>query len=127
MLHAHARRGHFARNAKAFVVAKQHHLLYNTCDNSLSNADNKLACVRAYVRANLHTLKQDVGVARDESRKLQESLRLMGDEVITAERAQSKAKADYASAQRLLRFVFHLKTRSTKKKTLCYSTWNRGS
>ncbi len=46
---------------------------------------------------------QNLGVAKDESRKLQESLRLMGDEVTTAERAQSKAMADCASAQRLLR------------------------
>ncbi|CAM9345119.1 unnamed protein product [Scytosiphon promiscuus] len=54
------------------------------------------------MKSRVHELERDLGVARDESRKLQESLRLMGDEVITAERAQSKAKAEYASTQRLL-------------------------
>lgn len=46
---------------------------------------------------------QDVGVAREEVGKLQESLRLMGDEVTTAERAQSRATSELAAVQRMLR------------------------
>ena len=53
---------------------------------------------------------QDLGVAREEAGKLQESLRLMGDEVTTAERAQSRATAELAAVQRMLRWVGFLET-----------------
>ena len=46
---------------------------------------------------------KDLGFAREESRKLQDSLRHHGDEIVRANLEKAKATADLASAQRLLR------------------------
>lgn len=42
-------------------------------------------------------------MSQDEARKLQESLKHLAEDVMTAERAQSKAQAELASTQRMLR------------------------